>query len=83
VASHLYRIFPKLGIASRAQLTAMSLGLPGALAFQAAAGEHIGIRSVPELQSGDASAGQRPQESLDEHPSGHPHDGRRSHEQPG
>jgi DNA-binding CsgD family transcriptional regulator len=30
VASHLYRIFPKLGIASRAQLTAMSLHLPAA-----------------------------------------------------
>jgi DNA-binding CsgD family transcriptional regulator len=29
VASHLYRIFPKLGIISRAQLTAMSLDLPG------------------------------------------------------
>jgi len=28
VASHLYRIFPKLGITSRAQLTAMSLDLP-------------------------------------------------------
>jgi DNA-binding CsgD family transcriptional regulator len=28
VASHLYRIFPKLGIISRAQLTAMSLDLP-------------------------------------------------------
>src|ERR1700734_1178814 len=28
VASHLYRIFPKLGINSRAQLTAMSLDLP-------------------------------------------------------
>jgi DNA-binding CsgD family transcriptional regulator len=28
VASHLYRIFPKLGISSRAQLTAMSLDLP-------------------------------------------------------
>jgi DNA-binding NarL/FixJ family response regulator len=27
VASHLYRIFPKLGITSRAQLTAMSLDL--------------------------------------------------------
>ena len=30
VASHLYRIFPKLGIGSRAQLTAMSLDLPAA-----------------------------------------------------
>jgi DNA-binding CsgD family transcriptional regulator len=30
VASHLYRIFPKLGITSRAQLTVMSLDLPGA-----------------------------------------------------
>jgi DNA-binding CsgD family transcriptional regulator len=30
VASHLYRIFPKLGITSRAQLTAMSLDLPAA-----------------------------------------------------
>jgi DNA-binding CsgD family transcriptional regulator len=30
VASHLYRIFPKLGITSRAQLTAMSLDLPTA-----------------------------------------------------
>jgi DNA-binding CsgD family transcriptional regulator len=29
VASHLYRIFPKLGITSRAQLTMMSLDLPG------------------------------------------------------
>jgi DNA-binding CsgD family transcriptional regulator len=29
VASHLYHIFPKLGITSRAQLTAMSLDLPG------------------------------------------------------
>ncbi len=29
VASHLYRIFPKLGITTRAQLTAMSLDLPG------------------------------------------------------
>lgn len=29
VASHLYRIFPKLGITSRAQLTVMSLDLPG------------------------------------------------------
>ncbi len=28
VASHLYRIFPKLGITSRVQLTAMSLDLP-------------------------------------------------------
>ncbi len=28
VASHLYRIFPKLGITGRAQLTAMSLDLP-------------------------------------------------------
>ncbi len=28
VASHLYHIFPKLGITSRAQLTAMSLDLP-------------------------------------------------------
>jgi DNA-binding CsgD family transcriptional regulator len=28
VASHLYRIFPKLGITSRAQLTAMNLDLP-------------------------------------------------------
>jgi DNA-binding NarL/FixJ family response regulator len=28
VASHLYHIFPKLGIASRAQLTAMRLDLP-------------------------------------------------------
>ena len=28
VASHLYRLFPKLGITSRAQLTAMSLDLP-------------------------------------------------------
>jgi DNA-binding CsgD family transcriptional regulator len=28
VASHLYRIFPKLGITSRAQLTVMSLDLP-------------------------------------------------------
>jgi DNA-binding CsgD family transcriptional regulator len=28
VASHLYHIFPKLGISSRAQLTAMSLDLP-------------------------------------------------------
>jgi DNA-binding CsgD family transcriptional regulator len=28
VGSHLYRIFPKLGITSRAQLTAMSLDLP-------------------------------------------------------
>ena len=30
VASHLYHIFPKLGITSRAQLTAMSLDLPAA-----------------------------------------------------
>jgi DNA-binding CsgD family transcriptional regulator len=30
VASHLYHIFPKLGITSRAQLTAMSLDLPTA-----------------------------------------------------
>lgn len=30
VASHLYRIFPKLGITSRAQLTMMSLDLPQA-----------------------------------------------------
>jgi DNA-binding CsgD family transcriptional regulator len=30
VASHLYRIFPKLGITSRAQLTVMSLDLPAA-----------------------------------------------------
>jgi DNA-binding CsgD family transcriptional regulator len=29
VASHLYHIFPKLGITNRAQLTAMSLDLPG------------------------------------------------------
>jgi DNA-binding CsgD family transcriptional regulator len=29
VASHLYRIFPKLGITSRAQLTVMRLDLPG------------------------------------------------------
>ena len=29
VASHLYRIFPKLGITSRAQLAVMSLDLPG------------------------------------------------------
>jgi DNA-binding CsgD family transcriptional regulator len=28
VASHLYRVFPKLGISSRAQLTALSLDLP-------------------------------------------------------
>jgi DNA-binding NarL/FixJ family response regulator len=28
VASHLYHIFPKLGITSRAQLTAMRLDLP-------------------------------------------------------
>jgi DNA-binding CsgD family transcriptional regulator/tetratricopeptide (TPR) repeat protein len=34
VASHLYRIFPKLGITSRAQLTAMSLDLPGSSAGQ-------------------------------------------------
>ena len=34
VASHLYRIFPKLGISSRAQLTAVSLDLP---AFTASA----------------------------------------------
>jgi len=32
VGSHLYRIFPKLGITSRAQLTAMSLDLPGSAA---------------------------------------------------
>jgi DNA-binding CsgD family transcriptional regulator len=30
VASHLYRIFPKLGIGSRAQLIALSLDLPAA-----------------------------------------------------
>ena len=30
VASHLYRIFPKLGITSRAQLPAISLDLPAA-----------------------------------------------------
>jgi DNA-binding CsgD family transcriptional regulator len=30
MASHLYRIFPKLGITSRVQLTAMSLDLPAA-----------------------------------------------------
>jgi DNA-binding CsgD family transcriptional regulator len=30
VSSHLYRIFPKLGITSRAQLAVMSLDLPGA-----------------------------------------------------
>ncbi len=30
VASHLYRIFPKLGITNRVQLTAMSLDLPAA-----------------------------------------------------
>jgi ATP/maltotriose-dependent transcriptional regulator MalT len=35
VASHLYRIFPKLGITSRAQLTAMSLDLPAAPPQQA------------------------------------------------
>jgi DNA-binding CsgD family transcriptional regulator len=34
VASHLYRIFPKLGITSRAQLTVMSLDLPATSAFQ-------------------------------------------------
>jgi DNA-binding NarL/FixJ family response regulator len=28
VASHLYRIFPKLGITSRVKLTAMSVDLP-------------------------------------------------------
>ncbi len=38
VASHLYRIFPKLGITSRAQLAAMSLDLPATPAFQEAAG---------------------------------------------
>jgi DNA-binding CsgD family transcriptional regulator len=38
VASHLYRIFPKLGITSRAQLTVMSLDLPATSAFQGAAG---------------------------------------------
>ena len=32
VASHLYRIFPKLGITSRVQLTAMSLDLPASTA---------------------------------------------------
>ena len=30
VASHLYRIFPKLGIGSRTQLIALSLDLPAA-----------------------------------------------------
>jgi hypothetical protein len=30
VASHLYRIFPKLGIGSRSQLIALSLDLPAA-----------------------------------------------------
>jgi DNA-binding CsgD family transcriptional regulator len=38
VASHLYRIFPKLGITSRAQLTVMSLDLPGTSVFEEAAG---------------------------------------------
>jgi len=30
VGSHLYRLFPKLGITSRVQLTALSLDLPSA-----------------------------------------------------
>ena len=29
VSGHLYRIFPKLGITSRVQLTVLSLDLPG------------------------------------------------------
>jgi DNA-binding CsgD family transcriptional regulator len=37
VASHLYRIFPKLGIGSRAQLIALSLDLPAAPAVPAPA----------------------------------------------
>jgi len=39
VASHLYRIFPKLGISSRAQLIALSLDLPTAPAADGRPGD--------------------------------------------